>query len=78
MLQKIQWPLIVIGVSSFIWWSFFTRTDKVLDSYHEQDLLDDVGKIYSDLGDAARTRGDFSKAINKKQVLIQMTLIMLL
>lgn len=70
MMNRLNWSLLALGVIVFIWWSFFAGVKDALQMatlYPEQDFLEDISKIYCDLGSAAFKRGDFSKAIHSYQ-----------
>lgn len=70
MMNRFHWSLVALGVIAFIWWSFFAGVKDALqlaNLYPEQDFLEDVSKIYCDLGSAAFKRGDFGKAIHSYQ-----------
>lgn len=75
MMNKFQWSMLILGVASFTWWSFFAdikKTSHDTDLYPQEHFLEDVSKIYSDIGGAALNRGDFSKAIHSYQETIAM------
>lgn len=69
-MNRLNWSLLALGVIVFIWWSFFAGVKDALQMatvYPEQEFLEDISKIYCDLGSAAFKRGDFSKAIHSYQ-----------
>jgi tetratricopeptide (TPR) repeat protein len=74
MMNRFYWSISVLGVVAFVWWSFFakvsTKQENVL--YPEEHFLEDVSKIYSDIGTAALGRGDLSKAIKSYQETVAM------
>jgi tetratricopeptide (TPR) repeat protein len=74
-MNRYHWTLIGIGVIAFAWWTFFAGvSDRSAENdVYSQDLfLEDMGKIYTDIGHAAARRGDLTKAIKLYQETVAM------
>ncbi len=66
MMNRFHWSMLIFGVAAFTWWNFFANTKTIshdTELYPQELFLEDVSKIYHDIGGAALKRGDFSKAI---------------
>lgn len=75
MMNRFHWSMLIFGVVAFTWWSFFANIKKTshdTDVYSEEHFLEDVSRIYCDIGSAALKRGDFSKAIRSYHETIAM------
>lgn len=75
MMNRFHWSMLGIGIIAFAWWTFFANTknpSRDVDLYPQEHFLEDVGKIYCDIGRAAVKRGDLSKAIRSYQETIAM------
>ena len=73
MMNRFHWSMISIGVIAFVWWSFFANiTPEEGAVYPKEHYLEDISKIYSDLGHAALKRGDLTQAIKSYQETVAM------
>lgn len=73
-MNRFHWSLISLGLLAFMWWTFFAKivdSDEG-DSYPKEHYLEDISKIYCDMGTAALKRGDFTKAIKSYQETVAM------